>query len=365
MQIREVLEFKKSQMLCPATVVDEMGPRLILGNYVTSPITISGSNGDLYTLPLDTETYNTNAYNAPADWHNAYSRQLRKYATQAAEWVVDHRDTYDVDTQWHNAQAAAHQEALLHVYQAIRLQEMATGTTSAITINATTSGSATTANFLLNTGGTTWATVMEDLCYNKYLRPPKEKTPEELLKERQEAFRAKVQRGLTPTIKSSRSNRSSDLFSDCSPAEIAALHLLRKMVAPEEFKRYLRYGHINIRGGLSGLTYQVCRQSTIKVWERGETVASLCVHLNHSAPPTDHVVGKLLIIECDEADIWKRSNISWYTNKLDRESLKAIGQASSRRGGVYLGGGNNLAQLFVNGPVRELINGVLFDRAVA
>lgn len=127
-----------------------------------------------------------------------------------------------------------------------------------------------------------------------------------------------------------RSHNSQALFSTCSPAEITALQLLRKMVETEEFRRYLRHGHVNVRGGISGLVYQIRRSERIKVWDRGELVAELCVHLHHSsmAPPTDHVIGKMLMVECDEPSVWSRSNVTWCTDKRNRRTLELVGRAA-------------------------------------
>jgi hypothetical protein len=108
-------------------------------------------------------------------------------------------------------------------------------------------------------------------------------------------------------------------FANASPAELVALQLLRKMVKPDVFKHYLKYGFVVVRGP-SGLEYQVQRKShMIQVRDRGQKVASLCVYVQGpKIPPTDDVVAKLIIIECDEPDIWKRANVSW-NHRVQRE----------------------------------------------
>jgi hypothetical protein len=117
-------------------------------------------------------------------------------------------------------------------------------------------------------------------------------------------------------------------FENVSPAEVVALQLLRKMVSQENFRRYLRYGFVPVRGA-SGLVYQIHRRDRITVWDRGEEVARLCVHLRgQNMPPTDEVVGKILIVECDEKEIWRKSNITWRTSRRDRKTLEAVQQAA-------------------------------------
>lgn len=124
-----------------------------------------------------------------------------------------------------------------------------------------------------------------------------------------------------------RSHTRGTQFSDASPAEITALQLLRQMVSQADFRHYLRHGFVSVRGD-SGLIYQVDRKQRISVWDRGERVASLCVHLRgRTLPPTDEVVAKVVMIECDEADIWKRANVMWYAHRK-RSALEQLGLAA-------------------------------------
>lgn len=124
-----------------------------------------------------------------------------------------------------------------------------------------------------------------------------------------------------------RSHDRGQQFQNANPAELVALQLLRKMVSPDQFRRYLRHGFVSVHGN-SGLVYQIDRMNRIRVWDRGEPLASLCVHLRgQGIPPTDEVVGKMLIVECDEADIWRRSNVTWLTAARDRCATRALGLA--------------------------------------
>lgn len=115
-------------------------------------------------------------------------------------------------------------------------------------------------------------------------------------------------------------------FSNAKQNELVALGLLRSMVAPEVFRKFLKSGFVTVEGP-SGLVYQVLRRShLIYVWEEGTRVASLCVYLqDHNIPPTDEVVAKMLICECDEADIWKRANVSYYKNGIRPDRARALG----------------------------------------
>lgn len=127
-------------------------------------------------------------------------------------------------------------------------------------------------------------------------------------------------------------------FDHVTPAEMLALQLLRKMVGQDEFRRYLKHGFILARGP-SGLSYQIARRERIVVREYGNKLATLCVHLKyeHKTPPTDEVVAKLLMVECDEADLWQRSNVTWLT----AQRHEIAGDKADQRGGFVVDGDNN------------------------
>jgi hypothetical protein len=111
--------------------------------------------------------------------------------------------------------------------------------------------------------------------------------------------------------------RGNPSFSDSlNPAEVKALQLLKSLVSPENFRRYLKYGFVTVEG-MSGLLYNVYRRRNTIVFDDNIQVASLCVHLRGKQPPTDEVIAKVLMCECDEAAIWKRSNHS-FNNKTPK-----------------------------------------------
>lgn len=109
-----------------------------------------------------------------------------------------------------------------------------------------------------------------------------------------------------------RSLRGKPSFNDkLSPQEVKALQLLRQLVTPENFRKYLKYGFVAVRGNMSGLLYNVYRLSNTRVFDGQTEIASLCVHLKGNQPPTDEVIAKVLMVECNEMDIWQRSNQYW------------------------------------------------------
>jgi hypothetical protein len=137
-------------------------------------------------------------------------------------------------------------------------------------------------------------------------------------------------RALSP-VRRARGNAD---WSKVPPNEILALQLLRKMVPQDVFRKYLKYGFVTVQGP-SGLTYQIQRKShIIKVWDQGKTLCTLCVYLkDKTIPPTDEVVAKMIIAECDEPDIWKRANVSWYIREARTEHPKvlSLGDISKHR----------------------------------
>lgn len=87
-----------------------------------------------------------------------------------------------------------------------------------------------------------------------------------------------------------------------SPAEALAQEALREMVTESEFRKYLKFGFVLVKGR-SGAVYQVYRnRSHVKVWVGGKVVEEVCVYLRPgvNAPDTDKVVAFKAMIEADE-----------------------------------------------------------------
>lgn len=97
-------------------------------------------------------------------------------------------------------------------------------------------------------------------------------------------------------------------FSTATPEEITALQLLRGLVGQDEFRRYLKYGFVMVRGA-SGLRYQIMRgRHVVNVWNERGRVDGICVYLQGQYPPTDDTITRMLMAERDELELWRRGN---------------------------------------------------------
>ena len=119
-------------------------------------------------------------------------------------------------------------------------------------------------------------------------------------------------------------------FTQVSQPEIVALQLLKKMLSPDEWKRYLRYGLIVVQSLETGLTYQIFRGGGhIMVSRRGKEVGELCIGIMAKTPPTDKVIAKKIMLECTEADVWSKSGIHksvfGYNDRPTEDQLVALG----------------------------------------
>lgn len=118
--------------------------------------------------------------------------------------------------------------------------------------------------------------------------------------------RQKIRSGMIIHIK----NRA-DPATVMDTREQTALDTLREMVTEEEFRRYLRYGFVMVKGR-SGDRYQVYRnKSHTKVWRGGKVIEEVCVRIKSDigAPPTDNVVAFKVAIEADEASFKAMGNL--------------------------------------------------------
>lgn len=115
-------------------------------------------------------------------------------------------------------------------------------------------------------------------------------------------------------------------FSTATPAEITALQLLRGLVGQDEFRRYLKYGFIMVRGA-SGLRYQIKRgRHVIDVWNERGRVDGICVYLQGQYPPTDDTITRMLMAERDELELWRRGNSQLGRNATLEDLVRLHGQ---------------------------------------
>lgn len=117
-------------------------------------------------------------------------------------------------------------------------------------------------------------------------------------------------------------------FSTATPAELTALQLLRGLVGQDEFRRYLKYGFIMVRGA-SGLRYQIKRgRHVIDVWNERGRVHGICVYLAGNYPPTDDTITRMLMAERDELELWRKGNSSLGRNATLADLHQLYGKAA-------------------------------------
>lgn len=106
-------------------------------------------------------------------------------------------------------------------------------------------------------------------------------------------------------------------FNNMSPEESKALDTLREMISESDFRRYLVYGFLLVKGQ-SGKVYQIFRnQRHTKVWEKGKKVEEVCAYIKDSrVPPTDKLVAFKTMIETDEELFRKAGNVYNYRRAL-------------------------------------------------
>ncbi len=122
-------------------------------------------------------------------------------------------------------------------------------------------------------------------------------------------------------------------FENCTPAELTALSLLKKMVDEPSWRTYLKYGFVDVQGK-SGLRYQIRRgQWHVLVRQAGKMVAELCVGLSARSqmPPTDEVIARMIMAECDEPELWRRANVDikaehrrYHSNPQNHEHMERL-----------------------------------------
>jgi hypothetical protein len=104
--------------------------------------------------------------------------------------------------------------------------------------------------------------------------------------------------------------------------EERARRLLQRLIGFRRYARYIRDGFISHRGA-SGRVYQIFPGDIhMRVWFKGQRVENLCLCIeDHSLPPTDSVVMRLLMLEHSEAEFREQANISRAATKTDQQII--------------------------------------------
>lgn len=91
--------------------------------------------------------------------------------------------------------------------------------------------------------------------------------------------------------------------------EQTAIETLREMITEKDFRKYIKYGFLLVRGE-SGAIYQIFRDNWhTKVWKSGKMVEEICVRLKRGVPPTDNIIAFKTLIESSEEDFKKLGNV--------------------------------------------------------
>jgi len=100
------------------------------------------------------------------------------------------------------------------------------------------------------------------------------------------------------------------LITNAAENEQIALETLRESISETEYRKYLKYGFVLVKGN-SGDTFQIFRnKSHTKVWRNGKVIEEICVRIKDlSVPKTDNVLAFKTIIEADENEFRKLGNV--------------------------------------------------------
>lgn len=92
--------------------------------------------------------------------------------------------------------------------------------------------------------------------------------------------------------------------------ESVALETLRQDISEREYRKYIKYGFLLVKGK-SGAIYQIFQnRAHTKVWKDGRLIEEVCVRIkDKSIPATDNVIAFKNIIECDEESFKKLGNV--------------------------------------------------------
>jgi hypothetical protein len=120
----------------------------------------------------------------------------------------------------------------------------------------------------------------------------------------QEQALRKIKSNLTIII------RSRAVYMQFTEPERRAVETLREMISETDFRRFIKYGFICVKGS-SGKLYQIPRDyAHIKVWDNGQMIEEICVRIqDNTVPLTDKLIAFKVMIETNEEDFRKLGNI--------------------------------------------------------
>lgn len=119
-------------------------------------------------------------------------------------------------------------------------------------------------------------------------------------------FLEKIRNNLSICVKS----RADDLR-NLPKNEQVAIESLREEISESEYRKYMKYGFILVKGQ-SGKVYQIFRNKWhTKVWRGGILVEEVCVRIksNQNVPPTDNVLAFMTMIQANEEEFRKLGNV--------------------------------------------------------
>jgi hypothetical protein len=85
------------------------------------------------------------------------------------------------------------------------------------------------------------------------------------------------------------------------------------MLSEQDWRRYVTNGFIMVKGS-SDYWYQIFAHSGVNVYKHGKKVHYICIHTDNTCPPSDHVINIKLLVEFDEAAVWKGGNVKQVHN---------------------------------------------------
>jgi hypothetical protein len=110
----------------------------------------------------------------------------------------------------------------------------------------------------------------------------------------------KIQESIRCNLTILSKDRARPIKVESNDPEHVALETLREMISETEFRQYIKYGFISVKGK-TGRIYQIFRKSShTKVFENGCLKEEICVRLPNYVPSTDNVIAFKIMLETSE-----------------------------------------------------------------